>query len=108
MGCVNPMLSNKHMTNSPPISCTTTSIAEAHKAKRKGWNIGEGRLLCSLSPGQPALVKYLQQTDSEEDYGKDWDPHAGTKPSPLDGEASDEEWDPEDDADGIGSGAFNI
>jgi hypothetical protein len=54
-----------------------------------------------LHSPSPALAEDLQQTDSEEDDGEDWDPHAGTKPSPLDGEALDEDWDPEDDADGI-------
>lgn len=66
------------------------------------------QVLRSPSPIQPALVEDLQQTDSEEDCGKDWDPHAGTKPSPLDGDAPDEDWDPEDDADGIWSEAFNV
>lgn len=57
----------------------------------------------SLAP--PALAEDLQETDSEDDYGEDgWDPHSGTKPSPLDGEASDEHWEPEDEA---GSEVFN-
>ncbi|KAH9049187.1 hypothetical protein EDB83DRAFT_2522725 [Lactarius deliciosus] len=46
--------------------------------------------------------------DSEDDFGEDdWDPHAGTKPSPFDGEASDEHWDPEDDMEEVESEAFN-
>jgi hypothetical protein len=36
-----------------------------------------------------------------------WDPHAGTKPSPLDGEASDEQWDPGDEVEDVESEVFN-
>ncbi|KAF8267563.1 hypothetical protein EI94DRAFT_1801468 [Lactarius quietus] len=63
----------------------------------------------SLSSDTPALAKDLQETDSDDDdYGEDkWDPHAGTKPSPLDGEASDEQWDPEDEVEDIADEAFN-
>jgi hypothetical protein len=54
----------------------------------------------SLSPETPALAKDLQETSSDsDDYGEDkWDPHASTKPSPLDGEALDEQWDPRQDS----------
>ena len=62
----------------------------------------------SLSPDSPAHAEDLQDTDSEEDYGEvEWDPHAGTKPSPLDGEASDELWDSEDDFEEVKSEAVN-
>jgi hypothetical protein len=62
-----------------------------------------------LGSDPPALSEDLQETDSEEDYGEEeWDPHAGTKPSPIDGEALDEYWDPEeDDPEEVKSKAFN-
>jgi hypothetical protein len=63
----------------------------------------------SPSPVIPALAESLQETDSEDDYGEDgWDPHAGTKPLPLDGEALDEHWDPEDDPEDVEGDAVNI
>ena len=37
-----------------------------------------------------------------------WNPHAGTKPSPLDGEASDGHWEPEDETYDMKDEAFNI
>ncbi|KAF8261087.1 hypothetical protein EI94DRAFT_1810791 [Lactarius quietus] len=63
----------------------------------------------SLSSDTPALAEGLQETDSDDDdYGEDkWDLHASTKPSPLDGEASDEQWDPEDEVEDIADEAFN-
>lgn len=55
----------------------------------------------SMSPNPPALsedqAEDREETDSD-DYGEeDWDPHAGTKPSQIGGEVSDEYWDLEDD-----------
>jgi hypothetical protein len=66
----------------------------------------------SLNPDPPALSEDLQEPDSksesEDDYGEDeWDPHSGTKPSPLDGEDSDEHWEPEDDLEEAESKEFN-
>ena len=62
----------------------------------------------SSNPDPTVLADDLQETDSESDFGKDnWDPHAGTKPSPLDGEASDEHWDSGDDMEEAESEAFN-
>ena len=56
----------------------------------------------SSNPDPTILADDLQETDSDKsdsDFGEDnWDPHAGTKPSPLDGEASDEHWDSGDEA----------
>ena len=64
-----------------------------------------------MSPNPQALAEDLPETDleSEKDFGEDddWDPHTGTKPSPLDGEASDEHWDPRDDVEEAESEAFN-
>ena len=77
--------------------------------KKKRPEHRERQELPSLSPVRPALAENLQETDLEDDYGEDgWDPHAGTKPSPLDGEASDECWGPEDDREDIEDGALNI
>ncbi|KAH8979450.1 hypothetical protein EDB86DRAFT_641060 [Lactarius hatsudake] len=73
--------------------------------KKKTVHEEERQPVHSLSPSPPALA---EETDSEDDFGEDdWDPHAGTKPSPLDGEASDEHWDPEDDMEEVESEAFN-
>src|SRR6266702_8256599 len=77
--------------------------------KKKKTGNEERQVLHSLSPDPPALAKDLEETDSEDDYGEDeWDPHASTKPSPFDGEASDEHWDPGEDMEGIESEAFNV
>lgn len=65
----------------------------------------------SPNPDPTVPVHDLQETDSDSDndFGKDdWDPHAGTKPSQLDGEDSDELWDPEDDMEEAESEAFNL
>ena len=91
------------------------------KHQRRGRPLGKKRksehrekqALHSLSPVRPALAKTLREanseSDSEDDYGEgEWDPHAGTKPSPLDGEASDEQWDPEDGTEDIDDEALNI
>lgn len=57
---------------------------------------------CSCPPGKET------DSDSDNDYGEDeWDPHAGIKPSPLDGEALDEQWDPGDVVEDAGSEFFN-
>ena len=78
-------------------------LGKKRKEKHK-----ERQALHSPSPDSLALAEDLQETDSEDDYGEDeWDPHAGTKPSPLDGEASDEQLDPEDDMEDVESEAFN-
>ncbi|KAF8257355.1 hypothetical protein EI94DRAFT_1709187 [Lactarius quietus] len=65
----------------------------------------------ALTPQTP-IQQYLLTTcqkQSESDFGKDdWDPHASTKPSPLDGEASDEHWDPKDNVDDTASEVFNL
>ena len=62
------------------------------------------------SPNLNPIANDLEETesDSEFDLGKDkteWDPHARTRSSPLDGEASDENWDIGDDSEGE---AFNL
>ncbi|KAF8259221.1 hypothetical protein EI94DRAFT_1707278 [Lactarius quietus] len=83
-------------------------LGKKKKTKNQNANI------CACSPHSPdpdptTLANDLLETESDSDFGKDdWDPHAGTKPSPLDGEASDEHWDPEDDVDEVGSEAFNL
>ena len=47
--------------------------------------------------------------DSDDgDYGEDeWDPDTSTKPSPLDGEASDEQQDSENEVEDVESEVFN-
>ena len=69
----------------------------------------------SPSPNPQKLTDDLRETDSDSEQrmtlvepGGDWDPHAGTKPSLLDGEASDELWDPGDDFEEAESEAFNM
>ena len=77
--------------------------------KKKRPNHRERQELPSPSPVRPALAENLQETDSEDNYGEDErDPHASTKPSPLDGEALDECWDPEDDTEDVEGEALNI
>ena len=61
-------------------------------------HIEHTKALQGLDTDPTVLADDLQETDSESDFLKDnWDPHAGTKPSPLDGEASDKHWDSGDD-----------
>jgi hypothetical protein len=63
----------------------------------------------SPNPDPTILANDLPEMESDSDFGKDdWDPHAGTKPSPLDGEASDEHWDPKDDMEDAESEAINL
>ncbi|KAI9440809.1 hypothetical protein H4582DRAFT_2056086 [Lactarius indigo] len=89
-------MSHHQCCNCPQSKKTKT----AHDEERKAH---------SLSPCPPALAKETDSdSDLEDDYGEDeWDPHASTKPSPLDGEALDEHWDPEDDTEEVSSEAFN-
>ena len=63
----------------------------------------------SLSPDTQAIARHLQDMDSDYgDYGDgEWNPHTGTKPSPLDGEASDEEMDPNNEVEDVESEVFN-
>ena len=63
----------------------------------------------SWSTDIPAIARELQEIDSDDDnYGEDeWNPHAGTKPSPLDGDASDDERDPDSEVEGFRSEVFN-
>ncbi|KAH9177651.1 hypothetical protein EDB89DRAFT_1426298 [Lactarius sanguifluus] len=67
---------------------------DRHSYRSRPW--GEKKkmvqILHSLSPDPPSLTEDLWGKDSEDDnYGEvEWDPHAGTKPSQLDGEDSDE------------------
>lgn len=65
----------------------------------------------SLSPDTPDLAEDLQETDSDSDnYGGDkWNPYASTKLPPLDGEASDKQWelDPGGEVEDVESEAFN-
>ena len=71
----------------------------------------ERQAVCSPSPVSQILSDKMLETpkDPEEDYGEDkWDPHVSTKPSPLDGEALDEHWDPKHDGDDIEDEAVNI
>lgn len=62
-----------------------------------------------LSTDTPAIPMEPQEIESDNgDYGEEkWDPHAGTKPSPLDGDALDEERDSSSEVKGFESEAFN-
>ena len=89
--------------------------------RRRGRPLGKKKKLenrntdgCAHDPRSPdpdptILTNNLPEMESDSDFGKDdWDPHAGTKPSPLDGEASDKQWDPEDDMGEAESEVFNL
>ena len=62
-----------------------------------------------LSTDTPAIPMESQEIESDNsDYGEEkWYSHAGTKPSPLDGDALDEERDPSSEVKGFESEAFN-
>ena len=88
-----------HRPSMPKHQCRGRPLGKKRKSEHR-----EKQALHSLSPVRPALAKTLQEanSESEDDYGEgEWDLHAGTKPSPLDGEASDEQWDPEDGTEDI-------